>query len=132
MTYRRAFRVGDRIKVGEVLGDVSEVRLQVTHVRTPKNEEIVIPNSLILDSHVINYSRLARTSGLILHTSVGVGYDAPWRQVEAMLLMAAERTPDVLREPPPFVLQKALGDFAITYELNGYCDRNGKRLARVP
>ena len=123
MTYRRAFRVGDRIQVGEVLGDVSEVRLQVTHVRSPKNEEIVIPNSLILNSNVTNYSTLARTRGLILHTTVGIGYDTPWRQVEAMLLLAASRTPGALREPAPFILQKSLGDFAVTYELNAYCDR---------
>jgi len=123
LTYRRAFRVGDRIRVGDVFGDVTEIRLQVTHLRTPKNEEVVVPNSTILNSHVINYSTLAKTNGLILHTTVGIGYETPWRQVEAMLLMAAERTPDVLREPPSFVLQKALGDFAITYELNAYCDK---------
>ena len=128
MTYRRAFRVGDRIRVGEVLGDVTEVRLQVTHLRSLKNEEIVIPNSVILGSHVINYSTLARTSGLILHTSVNIGYGTPWRQVEAMLLLAAERTSCVLREPPPFILQKALGEFAVTYELNAYCDRPAEML----
>jgi small-conductance mechanosensitive channel len=123
MTYRRAFRVGDRIKVGDVVGDVTEVRLQVTHVRSLKNEDVVIPNSLILGSHVVNYSTLAGTQGLILHTTVGIGYETPWRQVEAMLLMAAARTPHLLQNPPPFVLQQSLGDFAITYELNAHCDR---------
>jgi small-conductance mechanosensitive channel len=126
MTYRRAFRVGDRIKVGDVFGEVTEVRLQVTHVRTPKNEEVVVPNSLILNSNVINYSKLAATQGLILHTSVGIGYETPWRQVESLLLMAASRTPQLLQQPPPFVLQSALGDFAITYELNAYSDRPGE------
>ncbi len=130
MTYRRAFRVGDRIKVGDVVGDVTEVRLQVTHVRSPKNEDIVIPNSVILGNHVVNYSTLARSRGLILHTTVGIGYETPWRQVEAMLLTAADRTPDVLREPPPFVLQTALGDFAVTYELNAHCDRPAE-MARI-
>ena len=129
MTYRRAFRVGDRIKVGEVLGDVTEVRLQVTHVRTPKNEEVVIPNSLILNSHVVNYSTLAGSKGLILHTTVGIGYETPWRQVEAMLLMAAQRTPRLLPEPPPYVLQKSLGDFAITYELNAYCGQPAEMMS---
>ena len=94
----------------------------VTHLRTLKNEEIVVPNSMILNSHVINYSTLARSAGLILHTTVGIGYETPWRQVEAMLLQAAERTPGLLKEPAPFVLQKSLGDFAVTYELNVYCD----------
>ena len=123
MTYRRAFKLGDRIQVGDVLGDVTSIRMQVTHLRSPKNEEIIIPNSTLLTTHVVNYSKLANTEGVILHTSVGIGYETPWRQVEAMLLMAAERTPSVLRSPEPFVLQKSLGDFAINYELNAYCDR---------
>lgn len=123
MTYRRTFRVGDRVRIGDVVGDVLDVRLQVTHLRTPKNEEVVVPNSVILGSPVTNFSSLARTWGLILHTTVGIGYETPWRQVEAMLLLAAERTPGMLREPAPFVLQRALGDFCVTYELNAFCDR---------
>jgi small-conductance mechanosensitive channel len=99
------------------------MRLQVTHLRSLKNEEIVIPNSNIMNSHVINYSSLAAQHGLILHTTVGIGYETPWRQVEAMLIEAAGRTPGLLREPPPFVLQKSLGDFAVTYEINVYTDR---------
>ena len=122
MTYRRAFHLGDRIQVGDVLGEVTEIRLQVTHLRTPKNEEVVMPNSTLLSSYVVNYSALARTRGLILHTTVGIGYATPWRQVEAMLLEAARRTPGLRREPPPFVLQKSLGDFCVVYEINVYCD----------
>ena len=123
LTYRRAFKVGDRVKIGDAFGDVAEIRVQVTHVRSVKNEEIIIPNSEILNSQVINYSSIARQHGLILHTTVGIGYETPWRQVEAMLVQAAENTPGLLREPPPYVLQKALGDFAITYEINVYCDQ---------
>ncbi|HEU0006721.1 MAG TPA: mechanosensitive ion channel family protein [Terriglobia bacterium] len=123
LTYRRAYRVGDRVMIGDVLGDVAEMRLQVTHLRSLKNEEIVIPNSTIMNSHVINYSSLAAQHGLILHTTVGIGYETPWRQVEAMLIEAAGRTPGLLREPPPFVLQKSLGDFAVTYEINVYTDQ---------
>jgi small-conductance mechanosensitive channel len=126
MTYRRAFRVGDRVRVGDIVGDVTEVRLQVTHVRSLKNEEVTIPNSVILNSAVVNYSSLAASQGLILHTTVGIGYETPWRQVEAMLLIAAGRTPRLQKEPVPYVLQKSLGDFAITYELNAYIDRPGE------
>ena len=72
--------------------------------------------------HVVNYSSLAREKGLILHTTVTIGYDVPWRQVHALLSMAAEKTPGLLREPAPFVLQKSLDDFYITYELNAYTD----------
>ncbi len=121
MTYRRAFRIGDRVRIGNTLGDVTDMRLLVTHVRTLKNEEVVIPNSTILNSEVVNYSTLVKQRGLILHTTVGIGYETPWRQVEAMLLMAAERTTGISEQPPPFVLQTALRDFAVNYELNAYC-----------
>lgn len=122
MTYRRAFREGDRVKIAGVVGDVTNVRLQVTHLRTPKNEEVVVPNSQILASEVVNYSTLAKEHGLILHTTVGIGYETPWRQVEAMLLEAARRTPGLRAEPAPFVFQTALGDFCVTYEINAFCD----------
>ena len=130
MIYRRAFKVGDRICIENLTGDVTETRLMVTHLRTVKNEEIVVPNSTIINGHVINYTTLAASRGLILHTTVGIGYETPWRQVEAMLLMAAERTAGLLKEPAPFVLQKSLGDFAVTYELNGYCD-NPQAMGRL-
>ena len=75
MVYRRTFKVGDRVRIGDEIGDVLEVRLLVTHLRTPKNEEIVVPNSLIIGSNVVNYSSIAREHGLILHTTVGIGYE---------------------------------------------------------
>jgi len=121
MTYRRAFKLGDLVRIGEVMGVVSAVRLQVTHVRTIKNEEVVIPNSEIMNTHVTNFSSLAQSNGLILHTTVGIGYETPWRQVEAMLIEAARRTPGLMSEPPPFVFHLQLGDFCVTYELNVYC-----------
>ena len=121
MIYRRAFKIGDRVKVGDHAGEVLTTRLLVTHLRTPKNEVVVVPNSTILGSEIINYSSMAQDRGLILHTRVSINYSTPWRQVEAMLIEAASRTPGLLREPPPFVLQRALGDFAVTYELNAYC-----------
>jgi len=96
------------------------MRLQGTHVRTLKNEEVVIPSSQILNSHVVNYSSLGTKQGLILHTTVGIGYETPWRQVEAMLLLAASRTEGVEKEPAAFVHQTSLGDFAVNYELNAY------------
>ena len=120
MVYRRAFREGDMIRIDDTIGFVTKIRLQVTHLRTRMNEDIVIPNVKILGSEVTNFSTLAENEGLILHTTVGIGYETPWRQVEAMLIEAANRTPGMLREPKPFVRQRSLGDFAITYELNVY------------
>jgi len=119
--YRRAFKVGDRIKIGSTTGDVMEMHVQVTRLRTLKNEEVIFPNSQLLNAEVVNYSSLAARDGLILYTTVGIGYEVPWRQVEAMLLEAAGRTGGLLQNPPPFVLQKNLADFAVNYELNVYC-----------
>jgi small-conductance mechanosensitive channel len=122
LAYRRPFRIGDRVRINDTLGDVMEMRVLVTRLRSLKNEEIVIPNTSILNGEVINYTTLAEERGLILHTAVGIGYETPWRQVEAMLHLAANRTPGLLKKPEPFVLQTGLGDFAVTYELNAHCN----------
>jgi len=122
MTYRRAFKKGDRIQVDDQVGFVEDQKLLVTRLRSIKNEEIVIPNSVLLNSNIINYSTKAKELGLILHTSVGIGYETPWRQVDAMLKLAADRTDGLLKQPQPFVLKKSLGDFAVNYEINAYCN----------
>ncbi|MEQ1800865.1 MAG: mechanosensitive ion channel family protein [Gammaproteobacteria bacterium] len=119
-TFGRVLRVGDMIKVGDTTGTVSQIRLLTIRLRTVRNEEVTIPNGTLLNTNVINYSALSRESGLILQTEVGIGYEVPWRQVHAMLLEAAARTPVLMTEPPPFVLQRQLGDFAVVYQLNVY------------
>ncbi len=128
LAFRRAFKVGDRVKIGDHVGEVLQIRLLTTYLRSPKNEQIVIPNSTILNSEVINFTALAASRGLILHSIVGIGYETPWRQVEAMLLEAASRTAGLLREPPPFVLQRNLGNFAVDYEINVYTDAPDRML----
>ncbi|GAG66479.1 unnamed protein product [marine sediment metagenome] len=105
------------------MGDVTERRLLSTRIHTTKNEQVAVPNMTILNGHIVNYSELAKEEGLILHTAVTIGYDAPWRTVHELLLAAAGDTADVLKEPPPFVLQTALEDFYIRYELNAATDR---------
>ena len=120
LTYMRGFRVGDIVKIGEVTGKVTEVTMLVTRLRTIKNVDVTIPNSVLMGSQVTNYSFAAGEGRLILPTSVTIGYDTPWRQVHALLLLAAERTQNILREPAPFVLQTALDDFYVKYELNVY------------
>ena len=120
MTYRRAFTVGDLVRIDGNLGEITEIRVLVTRMRSLKNEEVVIPNSTILNGEVVNYSSMISENELILHTSVGIGYEVPWRQVEAMLLAAAEKTEGLLDHPQPFVLKRELGDFGVTYELNAF------------
>lgn len=130
LTYRGAFREGDRVRIGEHIGDIVDVRALSTRMRSLKNEEINIPNSEVLASAVVNYSTYQRDRGIILHTDVGIGYDVPWRQVEALLLMAAQRTPGLERNPEPFVLQTAMGDFTVVYQLNAYC-REAERMTSL-
>jgi small-conductance mechanosensitive channel len=123
LTYMRSFRVGDVIKVGEALGVVLERRLYITRIQTPKNHIITIPNSTILAGHVTNFSQVVREgNGLILHTSNTIGYDAPWETVHALLIEAARASKHILPNPVPFVLQTALNDFYVTYQLNAYTD----------
>lgn len=121
MTYRRAYKVGDRVKIQDTVGDVMDMHLLVTHLRSLKNEVVAVPNSLIMNSQVVNFSALAREQGLILHRHIGISYEVPWRQVEAMLLEAVGRCPGFLKDPPPFVLQQGFGEFSLTYEVNAYC-----------
>ena len=123
LTYMRPFRAGDRVKIADTVGDVLEKTLLVTRVHTIKNVEVVIPNSAILSNQILNYSALALSRGLILNTTVTIGYDAPWRTVHELLKRAALSTDGVLPDPPPFVLETSLNDFHISYELNAYTDR---------
>lgn len=120
ITYMRPFKVGDRIKVDEFVGTVLEKSTLVTRIRTIKNEDVTIPNSKILTSSTINYSDPARSQGLIIHTTVTIGYDAPWRTVHRLLTEAALNTTGVLKKPAPFVLQTSLDDFYVSYQINAY------------
>lgn len=121
ITYMRPFKKGDRITVGQTTGYVLEKTLLVTRIRSIKNEFITIPNSTLLNNNVVNYSRMAEEGRLILYTQVTIGYNAPWKKVHALLTAAASQTPGLLQSPAPFVLQRALHDFYITYEINAYC-----------
>ena len=122
-----AFKIGDRVKIGEVTGDVIEKSLLVTRIRTIKNEIISIPNSTVMNSHTINYSSDAEDRALIMHTTVTIGYDVPWKNMHQALLDAADRTDLLLKEPKPFVLQTSLDDFYVSYQVNAYTKDAGKQ-----
>ncbi|MDB9528579.1 mechanosensitive ion channel family protein [Oscillatoria sp. CS-180] len=129
LTYSRAFVVGDRVKISETIGDVVEKTLLVTRVNTPKNVVVTIPNSMVLGSHIVNYSgsvRYENTPALVLHTTITLGYDVPWPKVHKVMIEAARRTENILTEPEPFVLQTSLDDFYVSYELNAYTDKPAK------
>ena len=118
ITYMRSFRVGDWIKIGDIVGNVTEKTPFVTRIRTPKNEVVTVPNSSIMSAQTLNYSHSTKGNGLILYTKVTFGYDIPWRQVHQLLLDAAAQTSNIMKEPKPFVLQTALDDFYAEYQIN--------------
>ena len=116
ITYSRALRVGDFVKVGDIEGTVLHIGPLATKVKTPHRVEVTIPNAIVISNATTNYSRDAE-NGVYVHTTVTIGYDAPWRQVRALLLAAAERTPGIRSDPKPEVLQAALQDFFVEYRL---------------
>jgi small-conductance mechanosensitive channel len=119
LIYTRAFQVGDRVKIGETVGDITEKLMLVTRVRTLNNILVTIPNAALLNSNIINYSALLRDNQVppLLSTTVTLGYDIPWRKIHTALIDAARATPDILQDPAPFILQTALNDFYVSYEL---------------
>ncbi len=128
LTYTGAFKAGDRVKIGDALGDVVLKSLLATHVRTDKNEVVAIPNGVVLAGAIVNYTKLAAAHGTILHSTVTIGYDAPWRQVHELLLNAARRTDLVRADPKPFVLQTSLDDSYVSYQINVHTDRPERML----
>jgi small-conductance mechanosensitive channel len=117
ITYSRSVRVGDFVRIGDVEGTISQLGALSTKVKTPRREEVTIPNAVVMSTVTTNYSRLADTEGVFVPTSLTIGYDVPWRQVHALLLMAAERTPGIKANPKPAVRQTALQDFYVQYTL---------------
>lgn len=128
LTYTRGFRIGDRVKIGGTTGDVVERTMLVTRIRTIKNVVVSIPNSMVINNEIVNYSALTAKNGLILNTTVTIGYDVPWRTVHQLLIHAALSTRGIQQSPKPFVLQTSLDDYYVSYELNAYTS-DPKRMA---
>jgi small-conductance mechanosensitive channel len=117
ITYSRAVRIGDFVKIGDVEGTVLQLGILSTKIRTLRNEEATIPNAVVVSNTITDYSRYGDTVGVFTATSVTIGYDTPWRQVEGLLLLAAGRTTGIRPTPKPFVLQAGLEDFYVKYTL---------------
>tara|TARA_R110001592_G_scaffold14883_5_gene65830 strand:- start:1308 stop:3176 length:1869 start_codon:yes stop_codon:yes gene_type:complete len=130
ITYMRAFKIGDRVKIGEITGDVIEKTMLVTRLRTIKNEDITIPNAAIMNGSTVNYSSSAKDLGLILNTTITIGYDVPWKQVHELLINAALKTQHIQKKPQPFVLQTSLDDFYVSYQINAYTE-NASASAKI-
>lgn len=121
LTYMEHFDTGDLVKIGENIGFVRKTSLLTTTIETRKSERVTIPNSVVIAADVTNFTK-AGGKGLIISVTAGIGYDTPWRQVEAMMKEAALRSEGIRREPEPFVLELSLNSFDITYELNAFLE----------
>ncbi len=126
LTYTRAFRVGDMVKIGDVVGIVLEKTTLSTRIRTARNEEVTIPNGSVLTSTVTDYSARAATEGVALTVTAGIGYDADWRTVEALLIDAARRTENILADPAPIVFKSELGNYAVNYDLMAWTNKTDR------
>ncbi|MGB5176233.1 MAG: mechanosensitive ion channel family protein [Thermoanaerobaculia bacterium] len=116
LMYSRALRVGDWVLVGSVEGEVLQMGMLSTKVRTRAGEEVTVPNAVVIAKETVNYTRFAK-AGVRVNTTVTIGYDTPWRQVHALLEGAAANTAGLRKEPPPFVLQTGLSDWYPEYRL---------------
>jgi len=130
VVYSRSVRPEDYVRVGDIEGEVVEVGSLATKLRTPRQEEITIPHSVLVGTATTNYSRLAGDNGMAVTTSVTIGYDVPWRQVHALLQLGAARTHGLRRDPPPRVMQRELSDFYVQYLLLAHLE-DGKNRAAV-
>jgi small-conductance mechanosensitive channel len=131
LLYSRTIRVGEWVRIGEHEGVVTNVGMLTTRLRTGLGEEKVLPNNVVVGTTTLNFSRHAKARGHLVQAAVTIGYGAPWRQVEALLLLAAERTPGLRKEPAPFVVQRALSDYYVEYHLYAFMDDMDRRLLIV-
>jgi len=129
LMYSRALRVGDYVQIGETVGTVTSLGLLSTRILTPWKEIVSLPNAFILSTTTKNYSREEETGGALLTTTVTIGYNAPWRQVHAMLIEAARRTEGLVIEPHPQVMQRSLSDYYVEYLLSARIAKPNTRIA---
>jgi small-conductance mechanosensitive channel len=127
ITYSRALRLGDFVRIGDVEGTVTHLGVLSTKLRTLRNEDVTVPNAVVVSQTTTDFSRYGDTAGVFTPTTVTIGYDAPWRQVHAMLLEAARRTAGIRSEPAPLVLQAGLEDFYVKYTLLVCLERQDSR-----
>jgi len=129
LTYMRSYSIGDRVKIGDVSGDIIEKSLLVTRIRTVKNEVISIPNSQVMNSHTINYSMDVDENPLIVYTNITMAYEISWQQVHELAKKACEQVELLEKTPAPFILQTSLDDFYVTYQINAYTRNPHKQAA---
>ncbi len=113
--YSKALKTGEWVRINETEGEVLEVGLLAAKIRTIEGKEVTVPNSVLVGTSTVNFTRLGHPDGMIVSSTLTIGYDAPWRQVHALLELAADRTDNLRKSPKPYVLQRQLSDFYVEY-----------------
>jgi small-conductance mechanosensitive channel len=131
VVYSKSLKTGEWVKINETEGEVVDVGLLAAKIRTVEGQEVTMPNSMLVATSTINFTRLDHPDGLTLSSTVTIGYDAPWRQVHALLELAAERTPNIRKSPNPCVVQKQLSDFYVEYILIARLENELQRVETV-
>ena len=129
--YSRSVRPQDYVRIGDIEGEVMSIGSLAIKLRTPRQEEITIPHSVLVAAATTNFSRLAGSDGMVITGSVTIGYNIPWRQVHALLFLAASRTRGVRKEPPPRVLQRELSDHFVQYQLLAHLEEGANRAEAI-
>ncbi len=125
--YSRALKTGDWVRIGDIEGTVTALNMMSTKIRTIRDEEVTIPSNIVVKEPTVNYSRLAGEHGVVLPVTVTIGYDAPWRVVHELLVSAAKQTAGIRENPAPYVLQRALSDYYVEYQLFAFVDEATRR-----
>jgi small-conductance mechanosensitive channel len=116
------FKVGDRVQIGDSYGDIAEIGVFFTRIKTIKDEIISVPNLTVMGKEIRNFSALKE---VLIYIPITLGYDIDKDQARKLLIESARRTKDILLEKDrdPFVLFRDLGNYSITYEINAYTDK---------
>jgi len=123
--FERPIKIGDRITIGDVLGDVENISLRATHIRTIDNIAIIVPNSEFITSQVTNWSH--GDPKIRIHVKVGVAYGSDVPLVIESLLKVAQEHPEVLEKPPPKVWFREFGDSSLNFDLLAWIPNPKKR-----
>ena len=129
LTYMRAYKIGDFVRIGDKKGTLMETSLLVVRIKTVKNEEVTIPNAIVLAGHITDYSSYAREGHLVLHTELTVRYDVPWKKVSELLISAALKSHGINTQKSPYINILKLNEHSVEYQLCAYTDSPNTQLA---
>lgn len=131
--FERPVRIGDRIAVGDVEGDVMRIGARSTTVLTNDNIDIIIPNSKLITENVVNWTHSERRVRFKIPVTVGFSTDP--RKLETVLLEAANEVSDILTSPPPGVRFIGFGENGLEFELRAWTTslvhRRGKFVSQI-